>query len=351
VSNEIKEKTNMRVAVYHNNHDVRLEERPIPKISHDELLVKVIASGICGSDVMEWYRIKKAPLILGHEITGEIVETGKGVKKYKKGDRVFVSHHVPCEACRYCKRGHESVCDTLRKTNFDPGGFAEYIRVPAINLKNGVYVLPKEISFEEGVFIEPLGCVVRGQRFVHLQKGDSVLVLGSGMTGILHIALAKARGAGRIIATDINDYRLKSAKQFGANIMIHSNDLTPDKLKELNDGRLADVVIVCTGNETAICQSMRCVERGGSILFFAPPMPGVEIPMPLGELWKDEITMMTSYAASPRDIKETIELIKTKIVYVRDMVTHRLPLAETGRGFQLVASAQNSVKVIIEPQR
>jgi L-iditol 2-dehydrogenase len=142
--------------MYYKNSDVRLEEMPKPQISSRELLVKVQASGICGSDVMEWYRIKRAPLVLGHEITGEIVEVGKNVSGYKVGDRVFVSHHVPCNSCRYCLSGNHTVCSTLHTTNYYPGGFAEYIRVPAINVERGVFLLPQEVSFADGTFIEPL---------------------------------------------------------------------------------------------------------------------------------------------------------------------------------------------------
>ncbi|MBN1823885.1 MAG: alcohol dehydrogenase catalytic domain-containing protein, partial [Endomicrobiales bacterium] len=146
----------MKVAVYYNNKDVRVEERPVPKIGDGEMLVKVMASGICGSDVMEWYRIKKAPLVLGHEIAGDVVETGAGVSKYKVGDRVFVSHHVPCNKCHYCLSGHHTACHTLHTTNYDPGGFSQFIRVPGINLDCGVFVLPVDMSYEEGAFIEPL---------------------------------------------------------------------------------------------------------------------------------------------------------------------------------------------------
>jgi len=199
----------MRVAMYYNNQDVRLEEMPKPRIGHGELLVKVLASGICGSDVMEWYRIKKAPRVLGHEIAAEITEVGEGVKKYQVGDRVFVSHHVPCNTCHYCLGGHHTVCDTLRSTNFDPGGFAEYIRIPEINVDRGVFILPEEVSFEDGVFIEPLACVLRGQRLAGFQPGQTVFVMGSGISGLLHIALARFSGAGRVIASDINEYRLE----------------------------------------------------------------------------------------------------------------------------------------------
>ena len=247
----------MRVAMYYNNKDVRLEEIPAPSIGPRELMVKVLASGVCGSDVMEWYRIKKAPRVLGHEIAGEIVKVGEGVERYKVGERVFVSHHVPCNTCHYCLNGFHTVCDTLRSTNFDPGGFAEYIRVPRINVDRGVFILPDEVSFEDGVFIEPLACVLRGQRLAKFIPGQSVFVIGSGISGVLHIALARASGAGRIIASDINEYRLKVAKQFGADEAIYAKEVNPSKIREINKGRLADLVIVCAGTISAYSQALK----------------------------------------------------------------------------------------------
>ena len=271
--------TSVRVAVYYNNGDVRLEERPKPEIGSRELLVQVMACGICGSDVMEWYRIRRAPIVLGHEITGEVVGVGYEVKGYKGGERVFVSHHVPCNTCHYCLSGHHTTCDTLRKTNFIPGGFAEYVGIPEINVDRGTYVLPKEVSYEEGVSIEPLACVVRGQRLAGLKPGQSVLIIGSGVTGILHIQLACAQGAGQLIATDINDYRLKAAKEFGANAIIHASEDVPTRLREENKGRLADQVIICTAAQSAIAQGLKSVERGGTVLFFAPTEAGVTTPV------------------------------------------------------------------------
>ena len=341
----------MRVAMYYNNNDVRLEEMPKPKIGPGEFLMKVMACGICGSDTLEWYRIKKSPLVLGHEATGKIVEVGKGVKRYKVGDRVFVSHHVPCGKCRYCLDGQHTVCETLRTTNFDPGGFAEYVRVPRINVKYGTFLLPKQVSFEEGTFIEPLACAVRGQRIANVEPGHSVLVLGSGIAGLLHIKLARASEVRRIIATDINEYRLKAAKKFGASAVIDAKEDIPAKLRQLNENRLADRVMVCTGALPAITQALQSVEKGGAILFFAPTDPGVDVPLPFNEIWFKCATLTTSYAAAPEDIKEAIKLIRTRKVHVSDMITHRLGLAETGLGFKLVAEAKESIKVIIEPKR
>jgi L-iditol 2-dehydrogenase len=341
----------MRVAMYYRNSDVRLQEMPKPEIGPNELLVKVIASGICGSDVMEWYRIKRAPLVLGHEIAGDIVEIGPRVKKYKVGQRVFVSHHVPCMKCRYCLAGHTSTCDTLRTTNFYPGGFAEYIRVPEINLEHGVYVLPKELTYDDGAFIEPLACVVRGFKLCRFKPGSTVLVLGSGIAGLLNIKLAKAYGAEKIIATDLSNYRLDAARRFGADVVLDASKDVPRLAREANGGRRADLVIVCAGSIGAIDQAFASVDRGGTILLFAPPMPGTNVPVPFGDLWKDEITVTMTYAGSPDDIKDAIELLWTKKVIVSDMITHRFGLADAGKGFELAAKAGESIKVIIEPQK
>ncbi len=341
----------MRVAMYYNNRDVRLEEQPKPQIGAGELLVKVLASGICGSDVMEWYRIKKAPLVLGHEITGEIAEVGKGVERYKVGDRVFVSHHIPCNTCRYCLNGHHTSCETLHTTNYFPGGFAEYIRVPRINVGCGVFLLPDEISFEEGAFIEPLACVVRGQGIANLQPGQSVLIIGSGISGLLHLLLARTLGAERIITTDINKYRLKIAQQFGADAVIDAREDIPTRLREINDNRLADLVIVSTGVLSAFTQALQSVDRGGTVLCFATTDPGVDLPVPINNFWRNEIKLMPSYGSSPLDTTAAIELIRAGRIPVRNMITHRLSLEETGLGFQLVSEAKESLKVIIEPQR
>jgi len=325
---------------------------PKPQIGPGELLMRVEACGICGSDVMEWYRVKRAPLVLGHEVAGVVAEVGEGVERYRVGDRITASHHVPCNTCHYCLSGHHTVCETLRRTNFDPGGFAEYTRLPAINVDRGVYPLPEEVSFEEGTFTEPLACVLRGQRLARVQPGDSVLIIGSGISGLLHVQLASALGAGRVVAVDVKDYRLKAAQRLGAETTIHAGEDVPSRLRQVNEGRLADRVIVCTSATPAFAQALKTVERGGTILFFAPTEAGVTIPLSVNDLfWRNEVTITSSYAGSPADYLTALELIRSRRVQVREMITHRLGLAEAGRGFQLVADAQNSIKVIIQPQR
>lgn len=322
---------------------------PKPTIGDDEFLLKVMASGICGSDVTEWYRKPKAPVILGHEATGLIEKTGNKVTQFHVGDRVFVSHHVPCNKCRYCLRGHHTACETLHSTNYYPGGFAQYIRVPKNNLEQGTYKLPDHMSYEEGTFIEPLACVVRGQRLAGVEKDDTILIIGSGLSGLLHVKLAKANGVSKVVAADVNPYRLAMARRFGAQHVIGAQGNVAQELREANEKRPADKVIVCTSAAQAALTAFDCVDKGGTILFFAVPDPSVKIPLPITQFWRNEVTIKTSYGAAPSDLSESFTLLAQKKITGADMITHRLSLREAAEGFRLTAEAGNSLKVILEP--
>ena len=341
----------MLVAVYYNNNDIRIENISKPKIGPEEILLKVMASGICGTDVVEWYRLPKAPRVLGHEVTGVIEEIGKNVLPYKVGDRIFVSHHVPCNHCSYCLNDSHTACETLHTTNYHPGGFSQYIRIPKINVKTGVYKLPANVSFEEGTFIEPLGCAVRGQRLIDVKKNDTVLIIGSGIAGILHLQLLKLKKTKKIIAVDINSDRLKMAKKFGADEVIDARDDLVKQLKESNNGKGVEKVLICTGAPKAALSAFNCVDRGGTILFFAVPDPSIKIPIPLTQFWRNETTIKTSYGAAPKDLEEALQILSKKEINVVDMITHRIDILEAKEGFRLVAEAGKSLKVIIEPNR
>jgi len=325
----------MKVAKYYNNNDIRIEEIPRPEIGPGEILVKVVSSGICGTDAMEWYRIKKAPRILGHEIAGDIVESESD--KYEVGQRVFVSHHVPCNECKYCKSGNHTACDTLHKGNYDPGGFSEFVRVPKINVDNGVYSLSDDISYDEGTMIEPLACVVRAQRIIDIKEGETVLILGSGISGLMNIQVAKLKGA-EVIATDIDEYRLKKAKEYGADKILNA---------ELNLDFKADKIIICTGAASAVRQAFSCIDKKGKILFFAIPQGNVELP--IVDFWRNEITVTSSYGAAPIDLEEALDLIGCKKIDVKKTITHNLPLCEIQKGFKFVSDAKESLKVVINP--
>ncbi|MBW2095047.1 MAG: alcohol dehydrogenase catalytic domain-containing protein [Deltaproteobacteria bacterium] len=341
----------MRVLMYYSNRDVRLEEMAVPEIGPGELLMKVVASGICGSDVMEWYRRDKVPLVLGHEVAGEVVEVGPGVEKFHVGDRITATHHVPCNTCHYCLNGHPTVCETLlRGTHFDPGGFAEYVRVPAINVDRGVFPIPDGLSYEKASFMEPLACVFRGQRNARLKPGQSVLVLGSGISGLLHIGLARALGAALVVAADTIPFRLEKAKEMGAHVTLSADETLVEKLRGANDGLLADLVILCF--DGFIPLAMKCVERGGTVLFFGGASENATVPATINELfWRTEITLTSTYAGSPVDCVTALRLINAGDIPVEAMVTHRLGLEEATKAFQWVASPveHDCIKVIVEP--
>ena len=338
----------MKVAVYYRNDDVRTEERPVPSISDGEILVRMRASGICGTDVMEWYRIKKAPCVLGHEMAGEIVKVGRNIKRFMKGDRVFVSHHVPCYKCRYCLQERYTACESLHKGNYDPGGFAEYIRIPEENVKYGTFVLPESLTYEEAAMIEPLACAIAGQNQLNIKGGQTVLIIGSGISGLLHVHLAKRKGA-KVISTDINEYRLKKASEFGADFAIDAGKYSSDKLKSVNDNRLADIVIVCAAARKAIDDAVSSVDRKGEILFFA--VPDFDINIPSVRFWRDEIGLHFSYGAAPEDLRTAIELIRDDAESIGKMITHRIALSEIQQGFKLVSNARDSLKVVVVPDK
>ena len=341
----------MRAAVYYGNRDVRLEERPKPAAGAAEIVFRVEASGICGSDVMEWYRIKKAPIVLGHEVAGEVIETGQGVAAFRAGDRIVATHHVPCMTCRLCLAGHHPYCDTLRTTTFDPGGFAEFVRLPAVNVERGTFRLPDEVTYEEGTFVEPLACVVRGMRIARFEAGKSVAVLGSGISGILFVRLARALGAARVFATDVSEQRLALARAAGADAAILATADVGARIREANEGRGAGLVIATTAALPAIAQAFTSAAKGGTVLLFAPAAPGETFPLPLFDVWNTGLTIVHTYAGPPADMLTAIDLIAAKRIDVASMITHRLPLAETGDGFRRVAEAGDSLKVIVLPQQ
>jgi len=335
----------MKVARWYNNQDIRIEEVPTPRPGPDEMLVKVISCGICGSDIVEWYRLPRAPLVPGHEIGAEVVEVGPSVKKFIPGDRVFIAPKVPCMQCDYCKNEHYPACTNIKERL--PGGFAEYVLVPNPLIENGAYRLPDTISYDQSTFIEPLACVVRAQRLAGVQQGQTVLVLGCGMSGLLHVKLAKAKNC-QVIATDLNVRRLNLAAGLGADITLDAAENVVERLVAEIDQK-ADVVIVCTSAVSAVDQAWQWVDKGGVIVFFAVPGPDKQITIPLNEFWTREIRIITSYYCGPPDIMDAIELIESKAIKVDDMITHRLPLKDIARGFQLVLEGKESIKVIIKP--
>jgi len=336
----------MKFGLYFGSSDVRIGERPIPAIGPTEVLVRVATCGICGSDTMEWYRepaIRRLGGInTGHEIAGEIVATGECVSRFQPGDRVVVVHHFPCMECMPCRDGNETACEAMREKHIEPGGFSQYIRVLEPCVAKGLYLLPDTMTFEQGSFVEPLACVVRGMRKVAPVAERTVLVLGSGLAGLLHIKLARHLGARRITAVDTNPRRLEAASRAGADDGISPAEKLPS----------ADRVFVCTGSPQAAEGALDSVNRGGQILFFATDGPDKSLPIPLTRFWTMQPTISFSYGAAPRDMQEAIELLRAGQVSVDDLVTHRLGIDQIAEAFQIASNPRDSsLKVLVEPNR
>jgi L-iditol 2-dehydrogenase len=340
----------LKVAVYYNNQDVRLEDYPDPVIGPGELKVRIDSCGLCGGDAMEWYLVHKAPIVLGHEPTGIVEEVGEGVAQFKPGDRVFIHHHVACMSCHYCRRGYYTMCEKFTQTHIFPCGFAEYVRVPADNVEHDVHLLPDSVSLEEGALIEPLACVVKGIKLAGIQPGDTVAVVGSGFMGLGFIQLARVWGAGKIVAYDLSDWRLERALELGADVALNSSRLDGlEALREINEGRGADSVIVTPNGVPAIEFGLELAGKGATVHFFAPPHPEEKLVIHPTDLFFREITLTTTYSCNHIDTVQAMRFIASGRINAQAMITHRFGLDRVADGITLIKEADQSIKSIIKP--
>jgi len=295
----------MKAAKLYDYNDIRIEEMPIPRIGPHEALLKTKVSGICSGDVMPWYIERKAPLVLGHEPSGQIVEVGKNVIRFQAGARVFIHHHAPCCSCRYCQRGDYVHCNSWKQIGIFPGGISEYILVNERNLEIDTHSLSDNLTFEDGTLVEPTACVVKSLKRVSVRKGDTILVLGLGVMGQLHILLSKTYGAGKIIGADQVPFRLEKAREFGADEVIDVSKVSLYRsLQDITDGLMADVVIVCPNSIEAMKQGISVVGLGGKIMLFTPAKPGEILHIDPNEIYFKDISIITSYSCGPEDTKE-----------------------------------------------
>ena len=338
----------MLAVEYHSNQDVRVVDLPVPQIGPGELLVQMQACGLCASDVMEWYMQPRAPLYPGHEPVGIVVEVGEGVQQFSVGQRVFVHHHVPCMVCHHCRRGSFSQCATFRATRLYPGGLAEYIRVPALNVQLDVLPLPDTLSFEAATLIEPLACCVRGIDRTAMQPGDSVLILGAGSNGQMLAQLARQRGAMRVMIADPIAYRRQRALENGADYALDPQigELS-EQVAAVNDGRKPAIVIVTPSSVSAMQQGLGFVEAGGTVLLFAPPPPEAQLPVAPHLLFFQEISLHTSYSAGPLETRQALDLLRSKRIRAESVITHRFALRDAAQAFRLVANPGDALKVVI----
>ncbi|HLC40022.1 MAG TPA: alcohol dehydrogenase catalytic domain-containing protein [Methylomirabilota bacterium] len=334
----------MRAAVSAGRGSAELREWPTPVIGPGELLLRLKGCGLCGSDIAKIVRESVAPpAVFGHEVVGEVVEVGKSVEAFRVADRVVAAHHVPCFTCHYCRRGSPSMCRQFKEQNLDPGGFAEYIRVPAPNVRHATFLIPDErISDEEASFTEPLACCLRAVKRSQLAAGDSVLVVGLGSIGLMFVQLVRRLGC-LVLAAETIPARQAMGRDFHA-IVPESTERAPEVVNDLTHGRGVDCVMVTAGGGAALQWGARMVRDGGQLHLFA----GGEgaIPVPVDQLYHRELMLTATYSSSPAELGEAFELICHGDVAVNTLMTHRLPLSRLGEAVSLTRSHQ-AMKVFI----
>jgi L-iditol 2-dehydrogenase len=339
----------MKVARLYDASDIRFEEEPIPQPGPGEALIKTHACGICSGDVMGWYMKKKAPLVFGHEPAGEVVAVGPGVTDFRPGDHVFVHHHAPCFTCRACRRGEFVQCLTWRASRIIPGGMAEYFLVPKENLSGDTLLLPAELSFADGSLVEPTACAVKSLRRSGLQPGERVFVIGLGIMGQLHVALARHAGAESVIGADFVPYRREKALQLGADAALDPAQGTiEDQLREYTKGEMAEVVIVGPGSIEAMELGVRCVARGGTVVLFTTSTPEATLTVSPYQLYFNEIRLIPSYSCGPPDTRAALQLIRAGVITAEKFITHRFPFAALHDAYRNAAEARNSLKTVVE---
>jgi L-iditol 2-dehydrogenase len=338
-----------RAAVWHGPDDLRLEEIALRAPGPGELLVRIRACGLCASETMAWYMAGKAPVALGHEPVAEVIAVGDGLDEYTPGNRLFVHHHAPCFACRPCRRGDYVHCKTWRGTKLVPGGLSEYALVPAHVVRFDTRPIPVWMGDDEATFVEPLACVVKAQRRAHLGAGDRVLVIGAGVMGLLHVLLARRRGASVIVADRVAS-RLRRAEALGAEtIDVTKADLAPF-VRGLTGGEGADVVVVGPGNPEAIDAGYRSAAPGGTVVLFTPAPPDDVWPLPVHDAYFREISVVPSYSCGPDDTAEALALLESGLsLEAEELITHRLSLDQAAYGYRLVREATDALKVVVHP--
>ncbi|HEX5034120.1 MAG TPA: alcohol dehydrogenase catalytic domain-containing protein [bacterium] len=338
----------MRAAVYHPPSEIRVEERPKPSIGPGELLLKVRACGVCGTDVLKVTRaLPKKPVVLGHELVGDVVEIGASVTKFKLGDRVVVAHHVPCGKCHFCRHGNHSMCRHFKETNLDPGGFAEYLRIPAEHVEQTAFLVPPHLSDDEGLFTEPLSCCVRNLRRATLLPGDFVVVVGMGSIGLMMVQLFKLIPT-QVLALDLFEDRLALAKQLGADFALRGDDpKIAELIAEKTEGRRADLVCFTAGGGRVFQNAFQWVRDGGALNLFAS-LSDKPVEVSLDALYHHEITVFSSYSPSPQDLVEAHRLLVEGKVKVAPLVTHHVGLEQLQESIGWI-TAQKAMKVIVNP--
>ncbi len=347
----------MKAAVYRGRNEINCEELERLRIGEGEVLVRVMACGVCPTDIKKIeHGVLEPPRIFGHEIAGIIEEVGEGVRNWKIGERVAVHHHIPCEKCHYCENESYSMCETYKKTGttagFEPsgGGFAEYVRVMPWIVEKGMIRIPENVGFEEASFVEPVNTCLKGIGRLGIKKNHVVIVFGQGAIGLILLQLARLKGA-TTVGIDLMDERLKIAKGFGAHHVFNPKEVDlGEEIKKITGGRGADAAVIAAPSNKAIAQAVQTTRNGGKVLLFAQTEPGSLFEIDASEICRNEKDLIGSYSASVKLQEEVAEIVFGRKINVKDLITHEFSLEEAGNAIKLAANpTSSSLKVIIKP--
>jgi L-iditol 2-dehydrogenase len=334
----------VKAAVFRGGGRIVAEEWPTPAIGAGELLVRLRGCGLCGSDIAKiGAPATPAPAVFGHEVVGDVVAAGAGAP-FAVGDRVVTAHHVPCGTCHYCARGSASMCRAFKTSHLDPGGFAEYVRVPAANASHATFRVPDGVSDVTAAFVEPVACCLRALGRAPVARGDTTVVAGLGSIGCLFVQLFRRAGA-LVVGTDPLVARAELAKRFGAEVA-GPGSMAAAAVRELSDGRGADQVVITGGGADVLPWAADVVRDGGTIHYFAGG--GGTLPLALDALYARELTLLATYSSSPADLRAAFALVTEGALVVENLVTHRMPLARLTEAVELVRRRE-ALKVYVTP--
>lgn len=343
----------MKASVCYKQNDLRTEDLPIPEISDNEVLIKMLACGLCGTDIQKIRgdSVNK-PTVLGHEVVGEIVKKGKNVSKFEIGDRVITAIHVPCFTCHYCNKGHYTICEQFRTNNIDPGGFAEFIRIPELHLNHLTHKVSNNVTDEEATLIEPIACCLHGLKQADIRPNDSVLIMGAGTIGILHAQLAKIKGANKVIVSDMSEFKLQKALKVGCDYAINIKEKNIiDEVNKITDGQGVDVIVIAAGVSSLVADAVNMVRRAGKIIVFSGFDKNKLVTLDVSRFFKDEISIIGTYSVTPYEFPEALALLEKRKLNTEEMITHVYPLKKLSEAIDISTNPEQPVlKVIIKAE-
>ncbi len=345
----------MKAYLYYGPGDFRLEEVPTPKVGRGEVLVRVVACAVCGTDLRIYrsgHRKVTPPHIIGHEVAGVVEEVGEGVEEYRKGERVLLVTEVGCNKCRWCIEGRKNLCPDMRAFGYYyPGGFAEYLKIPSEAVEQSNLIpFSESLTFEEASLVEPLSCCVNGQDYLDIGIGEDVVIIGVGPIGLLHLKLARSKGAGRIILVDISSERLKLAEKFSPDHIIDASQEDPrEKVKEITGGKGADVVIVACSSPQAQGEALGMVGVRGRVSFFGGlPRDKSRVTLDTNIIHYQEVSVFGAYSSSHQHYHRALRMVEEGRIQLKDIITHTYPLEGLKDAFKTLGEGK-AIKAVIKP--